>query len=335
MNRADSVYAKTLDWLTEEENPGVRYLAGRDLTGSTLPAISALREKAHSTGPIAEILSQMQPEGYWLKPGAGYTSKYKGTVWSLILLSQLGASCQADRRIDRACSYYLDHAQADHGQLSYNGTPGGTIDCLQGNMCAALLDLGYSDPRIDKAFEWMARTVTGEGMAPVTEKNASLRYYAYKCGPVFACGANNKLPCAWGAVKVMLAFGKLPVNKRTPLIKKAIQTGVDFLFSRNPAQADYPTRTGAKPSRDWWKFGFPVFYITDILQLAEALAVLGYGSDPRLADTLKFIREKRDENGRWNLEFDYTGKTWLDFGPLRQPSKWVTLRALKVLKAAE
>ena len=57
-----------------------------------------------------------------------------------------------------------------------------------------------------QAFEWMARTVTGEGIAPLTDKQAAVRYYAYKCGPGFACGVNNQRPCAWGAVKVMLAF---------------------------------------------------------------------------------------------------------------------------------
>lgn len=333
--RADPIDPKTLDWLLEEENPGVRYLARRDLASSTLNDLTALQEKAHSAGPIAEVLSKMQPEGYWVKPGAGYSPKYTGTVWSLILVSQLGAHCQVDERIGKACAYYLDHAQADNGQLSINGSPGGTIDCLQGNMCAALLDLGYTGPRLDKAFEWMARTVTGEGLAASTDKSAPSRYYAYKCGPLFACGANSKLPCAWGAAKVMLAFSKLPLAKRTPLINRAIQAGVDFLFSRNPARADYSTRTDAKPSGDWWKFGFPVFYITDILQIAEALVGLGHGNDPRLADTLKLIHQKQDENGRWKLEFSYTGKTWVDFGPKRQPNKWVTLRALRVLGAVE
>ena len=44
----------------------------------------------------------------------------------------------------------------------------------------------------------------------MSEKQAPVRYYAGKCGPLFACGSNNKLPCAWGGAKVMLALGKLP-----------------------------------------------------------------------------------------------------------------------------
>jgi len=113
-------------------------------------------------------------------------------------------------------------------------------------MCWALRELGCDDPRLMKAIDWMARTVTGEGIAPLTDKHAEVRYYAYKCGPGFACGVNGQLPCAWGAVKVMLAFGKVPVNQRTPLMKRAIKQGVDFLFSVDPATAAY--RHGMAPS---------------------------------------------------------------------------------------
>jgi hypothetical protein len=65
----------------------------------------------------------------------------------------------------------------------------------------------------------------------------------------------------------------------------------------------------------------------------EALVALGYGADPRLKNAIAIIREKQDENGRWALEFEYSGKTWVDFGAKKQPNKWVTLRALRVLKA--
>ena len=70
-----------------------------------------------------------------------------------------------------------------------------------------------------------------------------------------------------------------------------------------------------------------------MLQLAEAMVSLDYGKDKRLATTLDIIREKQNEQGQWLMEFDYTGKTWADFGAKKEPNKWVTLRALKVLKA--
>ena len=336
MSWTDQLRKDSLPWLLESDEPGVRYLALRDLLD--LPPddkkLISARKVAHTGGPIAEVLSRMNKEGYWVKPGPGYNPKYRSTVWSMILLAQLGAAVSEDKRIELACNYLVDH-MTEGGQFTSitSGSPSGTLDCLQGNLLSSLMALGCDDPRLDKACEWMARTVTGEGIAPLEEKDAPVRYYAYKCGPSFACGVNNKLPCAWGGVKVMLAFSKLPANKRTPLIKRAIEQGVNFLLGIDPATARYPTRDNSRPNRAWWKFGFPVFYVTDLLQLAEALVGLGYGNDTRLANTFDRIREKQDDEGRWPLEYDYTGKTWLDFGQKKQPNKWVTLRALRVFKA--
>jgi hypothetical protein len=326
---------QALDWLLEKDDPGVRYLAMRDLVGcsSEDSDLRDARDAAYADGPIAPILAHMVEDGYWVEPGPGYNPKYRATVWSVILLAQLGASAAHDPRIARACSYILDHSLTVGGHFTTSGSPSGTADCLQGNLCAALIDLGCDDPRLEKAFEWMARSVTGEGVAPVNDKFAAVRYYAGKCGPLFACGANNRLSCAWGGVKVMLALGKQPLEQRTSLIERAIRAGVDFLFSVDPADATYPSGYSAKPSGNWWKFGFPVFYVTDLLQTVEALAAHGYGHDPRLAHALTVIRDKQDTQGRWALEYDYTGKSWIDFGTKKQPNKWVTLRALRVLNA--
>lgn len=325
----------TLDWLLDPASPGVRYLALRDLVGLRAddPELLAAQKAAHTEGPIAVILENMHPDGYWSKPGAGYNPKYFSTVWSLITLAQLGASAALDERISRACAYLLDHALTPQGQFSINGAPSGTVDCLQGNLCSALLALGVDERRLETAFEWMARSVTGEGIANAADREAPLRYYAYKCGPLFACGANGQKPCAWGAAKVMLAFALLPAPRRTAPLDRAIRQGVNFLLGSDPARADYPTRTGDKPNRSWWKFGFPVFYVTDILQVVEALVALGYGRDPRLANALELVRSKQDTDGRWALEYDYAGKTWVDFGPAKEPNPWVTLRTLRVLQA--
>ncbi len=332
----DQLKGDPLPWLLEAESPGARYLAMRDILEipADSPELQAACRAAHAEGPIATILGEMKPEGYWAKKGPGYNPKYRSTEWSLILLAQLGGSSAQDARIPQACAYFLEQGMTKNGQITASGAPSGTLDCAQGNMCAAMLDLGFDDPRLEMAFEWMARSVTGEGVAPSEDRQAAIRYYAGKCGPLFACGANNRLSCAWGGVKVMLAFSKWPLERRTPLIQRAVQQGADFLLGTDPARAEYPSGWAAKPSGNWWKFGFPVFYVTDLLQNVEALVRLGYADDPRLAGALQIIREKQDAQGRWALEYDYAGKTWVDFGAKKQPNKWVTLRALRVLKAA-
>lgn len=325
---------KTLEWLLEPEEPGSRYLALKHLSNLSEndPEFVSSLEIAHREGPIKTILDAMHQDGYWVEDGPGYGPKYRSAVWSLILLAQLGASVEFDSRIHKACQHYLNSALSENGQISSTGPPSGTSDCLQGNILASMLDLGYQDPRLDKAFEWMARSVTGDGVSPMKDRKAPLRYYSGKIGPDFLCGANNKLACAWGAVKVMLAFSKLANDKKNPLINHAIQRGVDFLFSTDPADAGYPNGWNPKPSGNWWKFGFPVFYVSDILQVTEALVKLGYAHDARLNRSIQLIKDKQDPDGKWHLEYGYSGKTWVDFGPKKEPNKWVTIRAYQVLK---
>lgn len=325
----------SLSWLLSSDTPAVRYLALRHLLDlpENDPDLTAARSAAHRSGPIAAILDQMQPAGYWCEPGPGYNPKYFSTVWSIILLAQLGADIEQDARISQANAYLLEHALTSAGQFTASGAPSGTADCLQGNLTWALLELGVSISRLEAAIDWMARSVTGEGIAPLGERSRAQRYYAGKCGPGFACGANNQLACAWGATKVMLAFSKIPPTQRTPSVQRAIQCGVELLLGTDPSSARYPSPSG-KPNASWFKFGFPVFYVTDFLQVVEALVALGYASDPRLAHALDVILSRQDAAGRWPLEYDYGGKTWVDFGPKRQPSKWVTLRALRVIKSA-
>jgi hypothetical protein len=333
----DQLKGDSLAWLLEPETPEVKYMALRDLCEcpKTDAELRATCKTAHQEGPIATILGEMDKTGYWVQPGPGYNPKYRSTVWSIMLLAQLGASVEEDKRIRQACAYLMDHALADSGQFTMSGAPSGTIDCLQGNLAWSLLELGYDDPRLEMAFDWMRRSVTGEGIAPLEERQARVRYYAGKCGPNFACGYNNKLPCAWGCVSVLLALGKWPEKRDAAPFKRAIQQGVNFLLSVDPAEATYPMSYSQKVSQNWWKFGFPVFYVADILRLVEALGTLGYGADPRLSHALAIIREKQDENGRWVLEYGYSGKTWVAFGAMKQPNKWVTLRALRTLKTTE
>ncbi len=336
--------ADPTDWLLEEdEEPGVRYLALRDIVEADDKEIQAARRKAHREGPIATILSNMNPEGYWVRPGAGYSPKCRGTVWSLISLAELGASIKEDERVDTACSYYLDHAFTKGGQITPRGLPVGTAGCLQGNMLTALMDMGVRDSRLDTAYEWMARTVICDDLPrrlnadglDASEGGPKPYHYLTRFGPQFACRTNNYLPCGWAGVKMMLAFSRLPVEDRSDLINKAVAIGEEFFLGGDPSTAGFPGHKTGVPDAGWWQFRFPSFWGADILQIAEAFTMLGYGSDPRLANTFALILDKQDENGRWTLEYiDKTHKMWVKYGLLGKPNKWVTLRAVRMLKQA-
>src|SRR5512135_1887274 len=91
MARTRKVHDGALDWLLEDDECGVRYLALRDIERlhSNNPTLVNARKKAHQTGPISALLACMSEDGYWSKPGPGYNPKYYSTVWSVITLAQL------------------------------------------------------------------------------------------------------------------------------------------------------------------------------------------------------------------------------------------------------
>lgn len=339
MGWKDRVQGAPLPWLLEPDTvqPAVRYFALRDLLdrAESDKEVREAQAALMATGPVPAILAAQDPEGYWAKSGPGYNPKYYSTVWQITFLAQLGAD-GSHSRVQAGCEYVLSHTIASHGGFSVFGTPSAFIHCLAGNLGAALIDLGWwQDRRLQRALELQARMITGEGIAIPESKDTAERYHkSGTCGSLFACSANAGLPCAWGAVKAMLALSKVPPAQRTPVMRTAIEQGVKFLLGRDPAVADYPAGYAEKPSSSWFKFGYPIAYVTDVLQNLEALSALGYAQDRRLAGALALVEAKQDARGRWKLEYTYNGKTWVDIEKKGEPSKWVTLRALRFLKAA-
>jgi hypothetical protein len=128
---------------------------------------------------------------------------------------------------------------------------------------------------------------------------------------------------------VLGAFALMPLEQRTEAVRQAMALGVELLLSRDPAVADYPSGTG-EISPMWFKLGFPLGYHSDVLETVDVLAQLGHGGDERLQRAIEIILSKQDGRGRWPLE-RALGGTWTKFGRQKEPSKWVTLRALRML----
>lgn len=318
----------TLHWLLEKDNPSVRYFALRHLLDK--PAddaeVQSARRAIMRSEPLRAILAAQEPEGYWAKPGPGYVPKYHSTVWQILFLAELGADPR-HRQVRRGGEYLLTHAQARHGGLSAtaNASPAGAIHCLDGNLIWALAALGFGeDERVARAVDWLTGAITGDEFE---------WFYASSVpGPGFLCAANMGQPCAWGAVKSLRALAALPPALQSKKVKKAIAATAEFLLSRDLTSADYPYTV--RVSGEWFKFGFPLSYTSDVLELSLALAEAGYARDSRLAPALELIQSKRNAAGQWLLQHSLNGKMWADIEQKGQPSKWVTLRALRVLKMA-
>jgi hypothetical protein len=311
------------EWLLAEDDPSVRYWALR--TVLDLPEDSAEVREAQkavmASDPVAKILASQSKDGRWGSEHA--FKKYESTGWQVIFLADLGAD-GADERVRRGCERLLSDIQSTSGGFAYyERRPSSAIHCMNGNVLRALLRLGYvDDERVQSALNWLVSAITGQG---------DIRYYASgTSGPGFACAANLKQPCAWGAVKGLSALAEVLPERRTPEMRTAIRVGVDFLLGRDLSVADYPYTE--RVSSTWFKFGFPLSYVSNVLEALNVLAALGHGDDPRLRNAMEFVLSKQDDQGCWKVEYSLNGKMRADIEAKGQPSKWVTLQAVQALK---
>jgi hypothetical protein len=317
----DPLNGDPLPWLLEPGNPSVRYLTLRDLLDRTAddPQAAGARQAILSWGPVRRILDAQWPEGYWMHPGVGYSPKYRATVWQIILLAAMGVPhCQPVRR---AVEYTLAHSRLPDGRFSARQDDQGAVLCLNGNLLRALAWFGYADDsRVVETRQAMAAQIARDGFRCRYNTRAKDRPHRMSDG----------LPCAWGAIKALGALAALPDETRTPEEQEGIRQAVDFLLAHDLAAGDYPTAT--RPSPLWKKFGFPLGYTSDVLEALEVLLQAGVPADgSRLQTALSVVLAKQNDQGRWPLEH-IPGKTWASFGPKNEPNKWVTLRALRVLK---
>jgi hypothetical protein len=134
---------------------------------------------------------------------------------------------------------------------------------------------------------------------------------------------------------VVLALARIPPDRREPPVQRALDQTIEFLESRGPRLADYPMGWGnTRADPKWSKFGFPSGYVADVLQVAEGLCEAGRADGSWVERAVGLILEGQDAQGRWTNRYAYHGKLICDIDRQGQPSKWVTLRACTVLRAA-
>ncbi len=320
----------TLDWLLDEANPSVRYLT---LTGlldmpETAPEAMAARAAVMETGYVPRLLALQDTADYRAAYPRFYTQKYTGLVWSLILLAEHRASLNP--RIAAQCEYLLQNAQeleaGGFSQHAAQRTGGGrlseVIPCLTGNLVWCFYTLGLGgDPRVRAGLTWLVRHMKyNDGVladppeAPYTHLESCF-------------GAHT---CHMGVVKALKAYGAVPPEQRSPAVEAAIDRGAAFLLLHHVDRRSHNLSRIVKPG--WRKFGFPLMYQTDTLEALDALTALGV-RDPRMEGAVEAVLMAQQPDGLWHIENAYAGERVLaPLEPLGAPSKWLTLRALRVVR---
>ena len=318
-----------IDWLLEADNPSVRYFALTELLElpeSDAQASEAKRNIMHR-GVVPAILEK-QVDGRWNEPGKFYTSKYHGSVWQLIVLAEHGAD-GSDPRISTACEYVLESSQdrQGHGFSHQPGARGSggrhtdVIPCLTGNMVWSLIRLGFlEDERVQRAIDWIARYQRfddGDTAPP-----SQWPYDRYEI-----CWGRHT--CHMAAIKSLKAVSALPPEQRDERIESVIGCGCEYFLAHHIYKRSHDLSKVSKPG--WLRFQFPLMYQTDVLEVTRILLDLGYRDD-RMQEAIDCIAGKQDPEGTWRLESTFNGKFQVDIERKGRPSKWITLRALSVLK---
>jgi hypothetical protein len=326
-----------IDWLLDSD-PAIRWQVLRDLTDAPRDQVARERSRVATEGWGACLLALQQPDGKW--PGstpdsADFPSEeaekwwraldpaQQGTLfpgwtsiaWSLTLLREFGADPHAPAVRD-AVALVHKNARWEHDNEPFFS--GEVEPCINGRTVALGAYFG-----IDVAP--VVTRLLGEQMADggwnCEQENGSTRGSFHSTIEVLE-GLTEYNQTAGGVPEVSeaLARGHEYLLKRRMF--RRLSTGEPITEDSQP---------GAAPT--WTKFSHPTYWHYDVLRGLDHLRAAGVRPDERAAEAVEIVRAKQDEQGRWALENPHPGKLHfpIDDGE-GKPSKWNTLRALRVLK---
>ncbi len=337
-----ALQAEVVDWLLEEDNPPVRYLTLTELLGKSgrSPEVRRAKNQLMDYEVTRGILEQGGE--FWGDAKHGY-SKYGGEFWQLIFLGEFRAD-GSDPRIAGGLERIL-------GRRDWIWKAGG--QCLTANILSAAIHLGYGDhPTVRQETEALAaRTVADGGI---------------DCDAV----VESLLPgCYMAQPKLIRCFAAIPVGRRSRAVRQALKLLVENMVkhevhayvpgskkkwlmalhgwkqARPPGQTvkecasyrreQFLTDVGygeRQEKKGWLKFGFPLHYNSDVLEAMYSLVQAGTPMSAKLERPLEVIRRKMTGDGRWIMENSLNGKMRVDVEEKGKPSKWLTFRALVVLR---
>jgi hypothetical protein len=298
----EGLHGDPLSWLLNPENPSVRYwtlVELLDRPADDAEVVEARAAIAHQP-LVKELFSLQRPEGHW---GDDETKPYtaQGAVTALALLHMLGAT--PDERTAAGCDSLLRFCQHEGGGFSMTRRLGsGIFPCTTGEHLPFLVYFGFGDdPRVRAAFTFLIEDISADD--------------------ALDCGRYHHRDCLWGAIAALNGLGVLPVDMRSPQSERAVQR-----LARALLDAAYDFEGEHKR---WLTFGVPRGW--DLVGALRVLAAHGYGWDAHFMPLLELMLSRQDDRGRWPC--GSVSRTWL-IEKRNQPSKWITLDALRVLKQA-
>jgi hypothetical protein len=303
-------------WLLECD-PAIRWQVMRDLMGAPAQEVAAERARVATEGAGARLLGLQEADGRW--GGAAWNRGWNSTMHVLLLLRDMGvdpASEQARRAVDLVRERVTWHGCGPQ-ECDRNGFFAGEVEpCINGQVAAVGAYFGQD---VEAIIHRLLGEQLSDGGWNCEAENGSTR------------SSFNTTICV---LEALLEYERTAAGSQA--VRSARLRAQEYLLERRLFRR---RSTGEVIERDrkggtvWTHFAFPTWWHYDVLRSLEYLRNAGVARDERLTDAINLVAAKCDEDGRWRLETRHAGvmPIEIDDGEGR-PSRWNTLRALRVLK---
>jgi hypothetical protein len=309
-----------VDWLLDSD-PAIRWQVLRDLVQAPDEVVAAERARVATEGWGARLLALQGEDGQWAGgacfPARSFNWRAEGqgqpwtaTLPTLQLLHDLGVDPGAER-VRRAVTLVRQHCCWEHaGQPFFSGE---VEPCINGRT----VTLGtYFDQDANAIVARLLDEQLADGGWNCEAENGSVR---------------SSFHTTINVLEGLLAYER--ATGGSPEISAARRRGEEYLLERKLTRRK---STGEVVNPSWLKFSFPIRWHYDVLRALEYFRAVGEPPDRRMDEAIDLLRSKQQPDGTWLLENTHPGKVHfaLEDGDGR-PSRWNTLRALRVLRWCE
>jgi hypothetical protein len=309
-----------LEWLLDAD-PAIRWQALRDLADAPPETVAAERARVANEGWGARLLALQGEDGQWAggalfpvpRPPRSQGQPWTATAYSLVSLQDFGIDPHDDR-VRRAVAQVRANSRWEHaGQPFFSGE---VEPCINGMVVSVAI---YFDQRDDDVEAIVARLI-----------NEQLEDGGWNCE-----AENGSMRSSFHST-IRVLEGLLAHEQATggsPQSINARRRGEEYLLERGLFRRK---STGGIINPAFLQFSFPTRWHYDVLRALEYFRSTGDRPDPRMREAIELLRSKRQADGTWPLENTHPGAIHfaLDEGDGR-PSRWNTLRALRVLRWCE
>lgn len=297
-----------IDWLLDSD-PAIRWQVMRDLTDAHADEVATERAKVATEGWGAQLLAAQGMDGRW--SGGTFSPRWIGTFDTLHLLYLFGPDPTSDE-VQRAIAPVHEAARWDYDP-NMRFFEGEVEPCINGRTVAIGAYFGQ-DVRgiVDRLLtEQMA-----DGGWNCEQENGSTR---------------GSFDSTLNVLEGLLEYER--TTGANGDVAAARVRGEEYLLERHllRRQSD-----GEIPQGRWLYIGFPNGWFYDVARVLDYLRSARPAPDERMTEALGILESKRDADGRWPLDHAYHDASLVDFGESEgKPSRWITLRALRVLRWAD